>query len=61
MKKIASFEFCSPVSLIIPGGAKQTGIRYSVTDMGADRSASAVQADPLPWPSHMVTIPSLPG
>ena len=32
--------------------SKQTGIRYSVTDMGADRSASAVQADPLPWPSH---------
>ena len=25
----------------MPGGAKQTGIRYSVTDMDADRSAFA--------------------
>ena len=26
----------------MPGGAKQTGIRYSVTDMGADRSTFTV-------------------
>ena len=47
--------------LLRAGGPKQNGIRYSVTDMGADWSAFAVQADPKPWPSHMVTIPSLPG
>ena len=45
----------------MPGGAKQTGILDSVTDMGADRSALEVQADLHPCLSHMVTILSLPG
>ena len=34
------------------GGAKQTGIRYSVTDMGADRSTFTVQADLHPCLTH---------
>ena len=45
----------------MPEGAKQTGIRHSVTDMGADRSTFTVQADLHPCLSHMVTILSLPG
>ena len=43
------------------GGAKQTDIRYSVNDKGADRSAFAVQADLHLCLSHMVTILSLQG